>query len=304
MSSSSKRKRGSKEKVAVMEGQTEEERRRLRKSQRQLLDRITTQGDEMVQLESTAYAEERDNNNALFQEVRHTRELGNDGDNLVVIGELATKRSAQLAHSVQQYPASKIVEKLKEEYGRARGGPWLGLGRDVGHLFAAVPELAFMCGPLQQPEKAAPPPKEKKKRQRATQDDSQLEETQYETTDYSQAATMSTQQKKQEEATNRRLQTLVETMSSKEGDFDLMRLLVSPGKFSETVENFFDLSFLVKDGKAKIDVDPATGLPRAALSEPPDEQVPKAQTVVVLNANDNKKLAELWAIQNATLQRE
>ena len=42
---------------------------------------------------------------------------------------------------------------------------------------------------------------------------------------------------------------------------DLMSLVVNPDSFCETVENMFDLSFLVKDSKATIAIDDATGLP-------------------------------------------
>jgi len=302
--SASKRKRAAEsERVKVMMEQTEEERRELRKNQRQLLDRIQGRTDEMVQLDSRAYAEERGQNNELFKSVGFTRELGNDGDNLVAIGELATKRSAQLAHSATSYSSQKIVDGLKKHYSTGKNRcKWLALGEDVSGLFSAVPELGFMFGSLQQPEKVKKVA-ERKKRKVAEDDD--LQETQYETTDYSQRAPGDPQAKKQEEATNRRLQTLAALMETKKDEhFDLVNLLVNPDKFSETVENFFDLSFLVKDGKANIDIDPDTGLPRAAISNPPDEQVPKSQTVVVLGANDNKRLAELWNLQGTMLSRE
>ena len=297
-----KRKHGE-AKQQVMEGQSEEERRALRQSQRQLLDRMQEKSEEMVQLDSEAFEEEREQNNLLFDQVKFTRELANDGDNLVVIGELATKRSAQLAHSVTQYSSAKIIEKLKVDYNRRKcsKGPWVALGNDVAHLYSAVPKMGFMVGILQSPEVQKEP---KKKKQKQTQEDSsKLEATQYDTTDYSDKQSQS-QEKKQEEATNKRLQNLLGHMTAQNGhDMDLVNLLVNPDKFSETVENFFDLSFLVKDGRAKIALD-NDGIAYTALTEPPDEQVPKSQTVVVLSAADNKKLAELWNLQQATLCRD
>lgn len=43
----------------------------------------------MAQLDSAAFAECRENNNHLFKKVRFTREMGNDGDNMVAISEAA-----------------------------------------------------------------------------------------------------------------------------------------------------------------------------------------------------------------------
>ena len=45
---------------------------------------------------------------------------------------------------------------------------------------------------------------------------------------------------------------------------ELMSLVVNPDSFCETVENMFDLSFLVKDNKATVGIDDATGLPSCA----------------------------------------
>ena len=47
-----------------------------------------------------------------------------------------------------------------------------------------------------------------------------------------------------------------------------MSLLVNPDSFCETAENFFDLSFLVKDARATVGVDDSTGA-RVSLSRGP-----------------------------------
>mmetsp|Transcript_10633 Transcript_10633/g.13206 ORF Transcript_10633/g.13206 Transcript_10633/m.13206 type:complete len:162 (+) Transcript_10633:512-997(+) len=116
------------------------------------------------------------------------------------------------------------------------------------------------------------------------------------------------EQRKLEEATNRRLQNLEHVLKTKvaegEDSVDMMNLLVSPRSFHETVENFFDYSFLVKDGKASIKLDPKTGLPLCALEEQPEDQLKKFQTVVVLGPQDHKRIVDYWRIQQTTLLRE
>ena len=85
---------------------------------------------------------------------------------------------------------------------------------------------------------------------------------------------------------------------------DLMSLVVNPDSFCETVENMFDLSFLVKDSKATIAIDDATGLPTCRLTEPPEEAVPKTQNVVVLSMQDCKDIGDLWGISRPELERD
>ena len=74
--------------------------------------------------------------------------------------------------------------------------------------------------------------------------------------------------------------------------------------FCETAENFFDLSFLVKDARATVGVDDSTGLPVCRLAEAPDGAVPKTQNVVVLSMADCKAIGELWGIEKPQLPRE
>ena len=84
----------------------------------------------------------------------------------------------------------------------------------------------------------------------------------------------------------------------------MMSLLVNPDSFCETAENFFDLSFLVKDARATVGVDENTGLPVCRLAEAPDGAVPKTQNVVVLSMADCKAIGELWGIERPQLPRE
>lgn len=288
------------EPLKVMAGQSEQERRELRQAQRKLLDRVQGErAEEIASMDSTAFEEERLNNNKLFKKVRYNRELGNDGVNLASISELATKRSAQLAHSATQYSSAAIGQCLQRDYGDRRDGLWLALGRDVSALFRAPPRLEFLLGALQKPEKVRKVPQ---RRQRAVADDDN-EETRYETVDYSQQSASRHDDRKVEEATNRRLQHLLGVLGDRGDTVDVVDLCVHPTSFHQTVENFFDLSFLVKDSKAGIQLDPNTNLPVANLTEVPEKSADKHQTIVVIGPDDVRDLAEAWKIQEPTLAR-
>lgn len=297
-----KRKKGKgKDNTPVMEGQTEEERRILRQEQRTLVDRIADRAADMTNMDDDAYANEHTNTNALFKKVRYTREMVNDGDILVSLAECATKRSANLQKSVQPYQASAIGKALANEYvDEDRGGimDWVRLGTDCAGLFRAPPELAFLCGPLEKPERER---KAAQRRKRAAEDDGE-EETGYEETTGRGAGGA-----QKEEATNLRLQKLSDVMRTRATErdgSDLMSLVVNPDSFCETVENLFDLSFLVKDGKAALAIDAETGLPTVTCAEPPEEAVPKTQNVVVLSMQDCRDIGELWKITGKPLARD
>ena len=102
----------------------------------------------------------------------------NDGDILVAMADVAVKRAGKLAKNVSQYNAAAIGRSLREEYGTESDMDWAKLGRDCAGIFRAPPELSFLCGPLQKPEKE----KKKAERRKKVHDDDGEEETQYQTT--------------------------------------------------------------------------------------------------------------------------
>ncbi|KAJ1446436.1 hypothetical protein M885DRAFT_546521 [Pelagophyceae sp. CCMP2097] len=302
----------------VMEGQTEEERRALRQEQRALFDSMADRHTELAQLSNEAFGNERTANNDLFAKVRFTREMGTDGENLEVIAKLAEKRSGQLNQAVSIYSSAAVVKELRRHYADDAPFSWARLGADCAHVFRAAPELSFLCGPLNKPEKEKKTKtqeeklKEKAKKTKATADDGDDLETRYDTTT---GGTADAGQ--QDEATNMRLDAIVSVMEQKmassglpvaapgapQAGLDVMQLLVNKDSFCETVENFFDLSFLVKDGRACLEIDPATGLPCARLTQAPEEAIHKTQNVVVLSMADTAQIAELWRLQANELKR-
>lgn len=71
-------------------GQTDQERREIRKSQR-LLHRTIEEGGETLQLEQV-----RKENNDIFKKVMHTREAVLDGENIFLIAGRVTKQVDRL----------------------------------------------------------------------------------------------------------------------------------------------------------------------------------------------------------------
>mmetsp|Transcript_2407 Transcript_2407/g.4053 ORF Transcript_2407/g.4053 Transcript_2407/m.4053 type:complete len:179 (+) Transcript_2407:350-886(+) len=108
-----------------------------------------------------------------------------------------------------------------------------------------VPSITFLLQDF-----VAQAPKEKKERKRKDRT----------VTEPVQTASTVTVEQLQEQAEDKaqvarmqKLQRVITQQCEAHGKVNMFHLLLHPTSFSQTVENFFDLSFLVKDGKAKID---------------------------------------------------
>lgn len=81
-----------------------------------------------------------------------------------------------------------------------------------------------------------------------------------------------------------------EPPAAEESFVDLLQLLVDPSDDIQTVENFFDFSFLIKEKKVTVVIDDATQLPQViSIPEGKNEDIP-IQTVLSMNMKDIKEL--------------
>ena len=76
---------------------------------------------------------------------------------------------------------------------------------------------------------------------------------------------------------------------------DLFPLLVNPRSLHQTVENFFDFSFRVKQGVSHLKLD-ANGMPATAVTDLPSGALQKSQIVISLTQANVAQLAEAWNI--------
>ena len=70
-------------------GQTDEERRRIRRQQRALNKDIEESGQEIEDVSKTAFDDKRKENNTIFERVFYAREAALDGENLKLIASKA-----------------------------------------------------------------------------------------------------------------------------------------------------------------------------------------------------------------------
>lgn len=275
-------------------GQTDAERRTLRTSQRKLLKQITTaEGDAMEDAKAAAFDQIRDSNNALFQKVRYAREAVLDGENLDAITTRASRQADRLV-SVARYDAAKFVRKLKSKAtNRESNFDWTMLGREVGTCFNAVPGFNFMNGPVdhhvEEKKRVA-----RGRRKRGSGEEGEEERPEdLKETGKGDGRSLTAAEKHYKSVADtlekRSLDVRVEEEQNNSkklrGQINMVQYLFNPKSFTQTVENIFHYSFLIKKGAAGIRVDEKSGGPATWNSklDAVNKQLPTTQCIVALD---------------------
>jgi hypothetical protein len=172
---------------------------------------------------------------------------------------------------------------------------WRSLGQDVGKLFLRPTPLVTMLGSMDQPEKVKNAAKKKIPREKLQEvrpeeliQDAKKDGDGDEADELGEAtfARITAQEKK-----------LIELSSR--NTINALKVLVDERDPVQTVENFFDLAFLIKDNKVSITEDTDSNQPMAQHFQYLDKAMPKEprQLVLSLNMKDLKRLASALKTQ-------
>ena len=127
-----------------------EDRKKLRKAQRDVSDNISKDKEELDKLSSNKFNEHRNENNELKKKVVHARELLYDSQNVKALAHSVKNAAGHLDDVSRRYDFSSFAASLTSKYnaGSARLFSWSGYGKDIRVLSRRREQLCTMFGPV------------------------------------------------------------------------------------------------------------------------------------------------------------
>ncbi|XP_043845943.1 non-structural maintenance of chromosomes element 4 homolog A [Dromiciops gliroides] len=251
------------------EPEGEDGRRRLIRHQyRELIHHVQQQREDMLSSKSNKLTDALEQANQLFNRVSQAREAALDAQFLVLASDLGKEKANQLHSDMTLFDPTSYAEDLLKYMGLNRlevleesdseeeplhigflpDNSWLRVGITSVKHFKNAPTFHFLFGSF----KTDPPmPKQRNERQRRK--DKQEEER-------AMPAELKKMEESQQEATEKeveRILGLLQTYFREEPEtpISFFDFVIDPDSFARTVENIFHVSFIVRDGFARIRLD-------------------------------------------------
>ena len=286
-------------------------------------------------VDSQAFSEARDANNMIEKKVAHMRESVLDAKNLHTLAVYTTKQAHNVAVVTQAVTVEAVIQQLRKKFAKDEDGDdedddeavaggefdWEELGTKVAHLFGSVAATDFLCGPVGK----VPVARKERKKKGEGEDVAEEEGGVTKHSDVQQGDAKEAKKEQTQVRIAGQFDLLKKSVgsssssssrsrSSRGGDdededdeddeekgekkeVDFFNFLVDPTSFTQTVENVFDLSFLVKQGKAALRLD-GRGLPVLTTATEDqcqgDDDQKSTQLVMALSPKDIREAIEAF----------
>lgn len=287
-------------------------RKEIRSKYRDLINSVQQNREDMLSPSNNKLTEVLEEANKLFKDVRQPREAALDAQLLVVATDLGKEKASQLFAEGSSFDAATFAEHLLSFMGLNRlengedeeqngdgylpNDAWDRVAHAAEYCFKTAPTFHYMMGSFHA---EPPPPKQRIERQRKA-------------TNKEAKRIMPTQLKKMEEshqeATEKEVERILGYLKSYYRDdpttpISYYEFVIDPNSFSRTVENMFHMSFLIRDGLARMYLDDDK-LPCVAPVEDV-EGVPstsRKQCVTSINIKMWREIIDAFDIRDTMIQ--
>ena len=211
-------------------------RRKIRQQQRQLKEDMDSVKDQLSNVRSDKFQTAAGALATIFTEVHYPREQQNDAVAFKELSFAVKAQSANMADLSHRFDFGAFANKVQSKYSRDGNFSWTDFGLDVGHIVTSIPVFETMLGPMKKEMKVRKVA-ERKNKERNLAINEKPEDVEQDA-------------EEENEETNSRLKCLHKVIMQEDKEqvepFDLLKLLIDPEDNVQTIENFFDYSFLVK----------------------------------------------------------
>lgn len=283
----------------------DQKRRNLRRKQHHMQDQIVKDQGDLQDVQKDDFTELMDDLNYIHRNISHSREAQLDTKLLNMMAETLVNRAKKIDTSNLSF--SSLAESVKKNYCDDDDGDenssarskheahteisWMKLGADVGKLFLNPVDLSTMVGPMSKPKKVVAA-------RQARQRDEPALVVRPEVLDTSKKDGTD-EDKEVDEVTFRRLEDLDKEVKHRSEDrgvsdkFELLDILFDAKDCVQTVENFFDFAFWIKDGEVMESWDKKSSQPFAISADKNKMPTERRQHVLALSLKDMKALCKI-----------
>ncbi|KAI7882492.1 hypothetical protein K492DRAFT_176250 [Lichtheimia hyalospora FSU 10163] len=275
--------------------QDKEVRRMIRLQYRTIIDALIKKKRSLIQPDNAGMVEALDKLDEIFAFVRNTLEATLDAKALSYLGDYSIEKAKNLQLGASAFNADEFVSKVKTLGGatareETRFLDWKAIGLRANQSNNQVVTMDFMYGPLAVEKKLR---KQVKQVRIIRNHEDLIQPTQLQGQDLSQ----------QENETSANVNQIYRILDER-GPTNLLEFVVNPSSFSQTVENIFYVSFLIRNAVAE--VDDSTGQPLLSTRAPPTQEetaqgLGKSQLILSMDMQLWREIVATYGIQNAII---